>query len=56
MIDMTKQVALRLPDDLLDRIDARAAKIGISRNAWLVRALGWAEGQPITTRTRDEAV
>lgn len=53
---MTKHVDLRLPDDLADRIDKRVEKVGLSRNAWLVKALEWAVSQPITTRTTEERI
>lgn len=51
MIGGMKQVQLRLPDDLAARIDARAEKVGLSRHAWLVKALTWALEQPTRTRT-----
>ena len=44
---MTKQHLLRLPDELAAAIDERATKVGLSRNAWLVKALEWAVEQPI---------
>lgn len=53
---MTKHVDLRLPDDLAERIDDRAKKVDLSRNAWLVRALEWAVSQPVTTRTTEERI
>lgn len=55
MSDM-KQVALRLPDDLADKIDERVELVGVSRNEWLIRALRWAVEQPITKRVREEQV
>lgn len=51
-----KQVQLRLPDDLAERIDERAGKVGLSRNAWLVKALEWATEQPVRTVKREERV
>jgi predicted HicB family RNase H-like nuclease len=51
-----KKVLLRVDDKLLDRIDARAAKVGLSRNAWLVKALDWAVTQPVTTRVTEERI
>jgi predicted HicB family RNase H-like nuclease len=48
---MTKHVDLRLPEELAERIDARAGKVGLSRNAWLVKALDWAVSQPVQTQT-----
>jgi len=51
-----KQIPLRLPDELVERIDARAEKVGLSRNAWLVKALDWAVNQPVTTRTVQEKI
>lgn len=53
---MTKQVPLRLPDDLAVKIDARAKKVGLSRNAWLVKALEWAVEQPPRTVTTKQQV
>lgn len=44
-----RQVQLRVDEQLLDRIDERAAKVGLSRNAWIVKALAWAVEQPIRT-------
>lgn len=49
-----RQVMTRLPDDLVERIDERAASVGLSRNAWLVKALTWAVEQPVQTRTVKE--
>jgi predicted transcriptional regulator len=49
-----QQVTARLPDDLIERIDQRAASVGLSRNAWLVKALTWAVEQPIRTQTVKE--
>ena len=40
---------LRLPDELAKRIDQRVASVGLSRNAWLVKALTWAVDQPVKT-------
>lgn len=38
-----KHINLRVPERLLDRIDQRAAEVGVkSRNAWIVGALAWA--------------
>lgn len=53
---MTKQVQLRLPDDLAEKIDARADKVGLSRNAWLVKALEWAVEQPVKTVTTKQQI
>lgn len=54
---MPKQIAVRLPDqETLDKIDARAEKVGLSRNAWITKALEWALNQPISTRTKQEHV
>jgi len=44
---MVKQHALRLPEELADAIDKRAELVGLSRNAWIVKALAWAIEQPI---------
>lgn len=51
---MTKHVDLRLPDDLAERIDKRAATVGLSRNAWLVKALEWALAHPTTVNVKQE--
>lgn len=54
---MTKNIALRVPDDLAVKIDARVAKVdATSRNDWLVKALTWAVEQPITKRTVEERI
>lgn len=52
----TEQINLRVPGELRDKIDQRAEKVGISRNAWLNRALEWALEQPVTERPRKERV
>lgn len=49
-----KQVQLRLPDDLAERIDVRAKRVGLTRHAWLIKALTWAEEQPVKTITTKE--
>lgn len=36
-----KQFAVRFPEPLLDRIDTRAKDVGLSRNAWLEKAVDW---------------
>ena len=51
-----KQVQLRLPDELAEAIDKRTEKVGLSRNAWLVKALEWALEQPVRTVKREERV
>lgn len=51
---MTKHIDLRLPDDLAQRIDQRAAKVQLSRNAWLVKALEWALTHPTTVNAKQE--
>lgn len=53
---MTKHVDLRLPDELAAKVDARAEKVGLSRNAWLIKAIDWAVSQPVTTRTVEEKI
>lgn len=52
----TKPVFLRLPDELIARVDERAGKVGLSRNAWAERAFEWALEQPVTKRKRVEDV
>lgn len=49
-----RQHALRIPDELMIRIDERASSVGLSRNEWLVRAIGWALDQPVKTTTKVE--
>lgn len=51
-----KQVQLRLPDDLAERVDARTAAVGLSRNAWLNKVIEWALEQPIRTVKKEERV
>lgn len=51
-----KKVLLRIPDDLAGKIDERAAKVNLSRNEWLTRALEWATEQPVTVRTIKQKV
>lgn len=53
MIGM-KQVQQRMPDDLANAIEERAAQVGLSRNEWINRALRWAVEQPIRTTTVKE--
>lgn len=36
-----KQFATRFPEALLERIDARAKDVGLSRNAWMEKAIDW---------------
>ncbi len=45
-----KQILMRLPDELGEAIDKRCEQVGLSRNAWLVKALEWAIEQPIRER------
>ena len=48
----TQQVPLRLPRDLVRRVDERRAQVGeASRNAWIERVIEWALDQPVTNRT-----
>lgn len=44
--DGTARMTLRLPESLKSRIEQSAASAGVSVNAWLVRALGAAVGNP----------
>lgn len=53
---MTKQHALRMPDELAEKVDQRAGKVGLSRNAWLVKAIEWAVEQPQRTVTTQQKV
>ncbi len=48
-----KKILVRTPDDLAAAIDQRAAKVGLSRNAWILRALNWATEQPVTNAPCD---
>lgn len=45
------QVQLRVSPEMLKRIDGRRNEVGLSRNAWLVRALEWALAQPVKETT-----
>jgi predicted HicB family RNase H-like nuclease len=49
--DVPKQINLRVDEDTAARIDERAKKVGVTRNAWLNRAVKWALSQPVTTTT-----
>jgi predicted HicB family RNase H-like nuclease len=49
--DVPKQINLRVDEDTAARIDERAKKVGVTRNAWLNRAVRWALSQPVTTTT-----
>ena len=51
-----KQIPLRIPAELVARIDTRADLVGLSRNEWLRRAVEWALDQPITERTVKQKV
>jgi hypothetical protein len=42
----TSRITLRLPEQLKPRIDEAASRMGLSVNAWLVRAVSAALGQP----------
>lgn len=53
---MTKQHALRMPDELAAKVDERAGKVGLSRNAWLLKAIEWAVSQPTRTVTTEQKV
>ncbi len=44
--DQSARITLRLPESLKGRIDAAAAREGVSVNAWLVRALSRAVASP----------
>jgi predicted HicB family RNase H-like nuclease len=56
MSAMTTQVSARLPDELAKSIKERADKVGLSQNAWLVKALEWAVEQPVRITKREERV
>ena len=47
---MRKKVLLSLDDELVERIDAAAAKAGQSRSAWLAEQAMTALGGPVPTR------
>jgi predicted HicB family RNase H-like nuclease len=49
--DVPKQINLRVDEATAARIDERAKKVGVTRNAWLNRAVRWALSQPVTTTT-----
>lgn len=46
-----KQIPLRLPDELVDLIDERAARFGMSRNAWCEKALRYVVELPARSET-----
>ncbi len=54
MPDDTRQIAVRLPRRLLSRIDERAAKHKLSRNAWIELALERLVSMPDQTTQRQE--
>lgn len=47
----SKQVLLRLPQELVDKIDERAGLTGRSRNNWCIAALNWVTDQPVRDTT-----
>lgn len=51
-----KQHALRIDDDLMVAVDKRAEMVGLSRNAWIAKAIEWALKQPIKTETITQKV
>jgi predicted HicB family RNase H-like nuclease len=50
MADITKQFALRLPDELVEAVDLRASALGISRNQWYENMTRWVL---VNTYTKD---
>lgn len=46
-----RQIPLRVPPSMLKRINERHQQVGLSRNAWLVKALDWALSQPVKETT-----
>jgi hypothetical protein len=48
----TARLTLRLPDSLKTRIEAAAARDGVSVNTWLVRAASWSLDGPSGTGRR----
>jgi predicted HicB family RNase H-like nuclease len=51
--DITKtQFALRLPDDVLEQVDARAKHLGISRNQWFENMARWVLAHTYTIEER----
>lgn len=46
------QINQRVEPELLERIEARATKVGCTRNEWVIRALQWALAQPETERPK----
>lgn len=49
--DTARKVLLRISAEQLAEVDERRAEVGLSRNAWLLKALAWALDQPIKTTT-----
>lgn len=47
-----RQINQRLDSEDIEKIEARAKKIGIGRNEWIERAIRWALSQPETERPR----
>jgi len=45
------QVNLRVDGAMLRRIEDRRQHVGLSRNAWLIKALEWALSQPVKETT-----
>jgi len=51
MAQPAQQIHVRLPAELVSRIDDRAQRVGLSRNAWFEKALEWALSQPVRVWT-----
>ncbi len=43
-----KQINVRLPEELIARMDERQNLVGATREQWIERALNWALSQPVT--------
>jgi hypothetical protein len=52
--DSTRQVPLRLPNNLVDQIDTRREPLGISRNEWITNMITWCLANTQTITDRDE--
>jgi plasmid stability protein len=51
---MTDVLIRNVPDDVLERIDAKAAKLGISRNEFLRRQIAQEAGRDVEPATLDD--
>jgi metal-responsive CopG/Arc/MetJ family transcriptional regulator len=50
--DSTKVISLRLPADLVEKVDGRAKPLGISRNQWFENMTSWCLENTATIKER----